>query len=83
MVVRWMVSLEEGTSMAAERTTELRNEAPSGDPTFEGMLDLEFEAFCEREADEDVTLDEVREATAGIAGSMAEAIVEEERADRI
>jgi hypothetical protein len=49
---------------------------------LEEFLDHEFEAFCAREGDESVTLEEVRRATESIPGSMAEAIIEEERADR-
>ena len=49
---------------------------------IEALLDLEFEAFCAREAADDVTLDDVLRATAGIPGGMAEAIIEGERADR-
>jgi len=52
-------------------------------PAFEDFVDLEFEAFCAREGDESVTLDEVLKATASIPGSMAEAIVEEGRAVRL
>lgn len=51
-------------------------------PTLEELVDLEFEEFCAREGDEAVTLDEVLKATASIPESMAEAIVEDERADR-
>lgn len=51
-------------------------------PTLEELIDLEFEAFCAREGDDTVTLDEMLKATASIPGSMAEAIIEDERADR-
>ena len=46
------------------------------------LLDLEFEAFCACEAADDVTLAEVLKATASIPDSMAQAIIEDERADR-
>jgi hypothetical protein len=71
-----------GRAMATERATETRDENHRVSSFLEGLLDLEFEAFCAREGDEDVTLDRVREATASIPGSMAEAVVEDERADR-
>lgn len=46
------------------------------------LIDHEFVAYCEREADDSVTLEEVRAATAKIKDSMARVIIEEERADR-
>jgi Arc/MetJ-type ribon-helix-helix transcriptional regulator len=51
-------------------------------PTLEDFVDLEFEAFCARESDDSVSLEQVRDATSAIPGSMAEVINEEERADR-
>jgi hypothetical protein len=68
--------------MATERTTDTREEPYRAGTVLEDLLDLEFEAFCAREGDVNVTLDEVRKATASIPGSMAEAITEEERTDR-
>ena len=67
----------------ATRATE-PHEPPASQvgSTMEELLDDEFVAFCAREAGEDVTLDEVLEATASIPGSMAQAIIEDERADR-
>ena len=50
--------------------------------TLEDFLDLDFLALCDREGDESITLEEVLEATSNILGSMARAIIEEERADR-
>jgi hypothetical protein len=67
--------------MATERATDTREVTFREGSILEELLDLEFEAFCTREGDENVTLDEVRRATASIPGSMAEAIIEE-RADR-
>ncbi len=49
---------------------------------LEGLIDQEFVAFCDREGDETVTLDDVLRATSKIPGSMAQVIIEEERADR-
>lgn len=63
--------------------TDPREETRQASSVPDERLDLEFEAFCVREGDEDVTLDEVRKATDGIPGSMARAIIEDERADRL
>jgi Arc/MetJ-type ribon-helix-helix transcriptional regulator len=52
-------------------------------PTLEAFIDHECVTFCSREADEHMTLEEVLQSTSKIPGSMAEAIIEEERADRI
>jgi putative addiction module CopG family antidote len=49
---------------------------------LEAMIDHEFVEQCSREGDEKITLDEVLRATSKIPGSMAQAIIEEERADR-
>ncbi|MDG3008295.1 hypothetical protein [Paludisphaera mucosa] len=68
--------------MAVDQTTETRGRPLQSKPDLDDLLDLEFEAFCAREGDEDVTLDEVREATAGIPGSMARVVDDEERAER-
>ena len=51
-------------------------------PGLEAMIDHEFEAYCAREGDDRISLDEVLEATAEIPGSMAQAIIDDERADR-
>jgi putative addiction module CopG family antidote len=51
-------------------------------PGLEAMIDHEFEAYCAREGDDRISLEEVLEATAEIPGSMAQAIIDEERADR-
>ncbi len=51
-------------------------------PTLEDLMDHEYIAYCAREADDDVTLEEVLEATSKIKDSMARVIIEEERADR-
>lgn len=46
------------------------------------LLDHDAVATCRREADDQVTLEEVRASTASIRGSMARLIIDEERADR-
>lgn len=51
-------------------------------PALEDLVDLDFVAYCAREGDENVTLEEARRATSKVPGSMAEAIIEDERADR-
>ena len=68
--------------MATERASDMRDETYQAISALEELLDLEFEAFCAREGDENVTLDEVHKATSSIPGSMAQAIIDEERADR-
>ena len=68
---------------AAERVTTgpaVRGTEPN--PSLEELIDLEFEAFCAREGDDAISLEAVRAATAKVPGSMAEAIIEDERADR-
>jgi len=54
--------------------------APEGIPDY--LIDHEFVAYCEREADDSVTLEEVRAATSKIKDSVARVVIEEERADR-
>jgi putative addiction module CopG family antidote len=51
-------------------------------PTIDDLIDHEFLDYCAREADEEVTLDEVLEATSTINDSMARVIIDDERADR-
>lgn len=68
--------------MGTKRAIDTRDETTAAGTALDEFLDLEFEAFCAHEADEDVTHEEVLKATASIPGSMAQAIIEEERADR-
>jgi putative addiction module CopG family antidote len=51
-------------------------------PGLEALIDHEFVEFCSREGDDRVTLEAVLQATSTIPGSMAQAIIEGERADR-
>lgn len=51
-------------------------------PSLDGLVDHEFVAFCGREGDDGITLEEVLQATSRIPGSMSQVIIEEERADR-
>lgn len=53
---------------------------PGGIPEY--LLDHDAIAYCEREADDSVTLEEVRAATSRIQDSMARVVIEEERAER-
>ena len=50
--------------------------------TPEDLIDWEAIASCEKEADDSITLEEVRAATSKIKGSMARVVIEEERAER-
>jgi putative addiction module CopG family antidote len=50
--------------------------------TPEDLVDWEAIASCEREADDRITLEEVRAATSKIKDSMARVVIEEERAER-
>ena len=52
-------------------------------PALEELIDSEFVAYCAREGDDRITLEEVLRATSKIPGSMSQAIIQEERADRI
>ena len=51
-------------------------------PTLEDLIDEEAIASCEPEADDRVTLEEVRAGTSTIRDSMARAVIEDERAER-
>jgi phosphosulfolactate phosphohydrolase-like enzyme len=51
-------------------------------PGLEDLIDYEVLASCAKEADDSVTLAEVRAATSKIKGSMASVVIEEERAER-
>ncbi len=55
------------------------HEAPSPD----ALIDHEFVAYCAREGDDRITIEDVLRGTSTIPGSMAQAIIDEERADRI
>jgi hypothetical protein len=51
-------------------------------PTLEDLIDDEAIASCEPEADDGVSLEEVRAATSTIKDSMARVVIEDERAER-
>jgi hypothetical protein len=67
------------TSEPESRPEESANGA---NPTLEDLIDWEAIASCEKEADDSITLEEVRAATAKIKDSMARVVIEEERAER-
>lgn len=46
------------------------------------LLDHDAVAYCEREADDSITLEEVRAGTLSIKDSMARVVIEDERAER-
>ncbi len=64
------------------RATVEDEQAGTSPPTLDDLIDHDAIAYCEREADDTITLEEVRAATAKIQGSMARAVIEEERAER-
>jgi putative addiction module CopG family antidote len=80
--VREKVQSGEFPSEDAVVEAALRKLREQETPALEGLIDHEFVEFCEREGDDSVTLDEVLRATSTIPGSMAETIIEEERAER-
>ncbi len=67
---------------AVQRFRDQENGSSNTVPTIDDLIDHEFVEYCAREADENVTMDEVLEATSTINDSMARVIIEEERADR-
>lgn len=84
--LRRFLADEPDASSATGRTARASGSFLEGEATprgaFDELIDHEFVAFCEREADDSVTLEEVRAATSKIKDSMARVIIEEERADR-
>jgi len=60
-----------------------QDEAANGaTPVLEELIDYEAIASSEKEADDSITLEEVRAATSKIKDSMARVVIEEERAER-
>ena len=55
---------------------------PEGVGIPDDLLDHDVIAYCEREADDRITLEEVRAGTSSITDSMARAVIEDERAER-
>jgi hypothetical protein len=66
--------------LAQAMPTDVEAQEPS--LVLEDLIDLDFEAFCAREGDDSVSLQQVREATSKIPGCMAETIIEDDRAER-
>ncbi len=50
--------------------------------TLEDLIDEEAVASCEAEADDGISLEDVRAATSKIKDSMARVVIEDERAER-
>jgi hypothetical protein len=67
------------TSEPDSRQTGVVNGAT---PPWDDLIDHEAIASCEKQADDSITLDEVRAATSKIRDSMARVVIEEERAER-
>jgi Arc/MetJ-type ribon-helix-helix transcriptional regulator len=51
-------------------------------PMLVDLIDYDAIASCEKEADDSITLEEVRAATSTIKDSMSRVVIEEERAER-
>jgi putative addiction module CopG family antidote len=81
--VREKVQNGEFPSEEAVVEAALRNLREQEAPALEDLIDHEFVAFCEREGDDSITLEEALRATSTIPDSMAESIIEEEWADRL
>jgi Arc/MetJ-type ribon-helix-helix transcriptional regulator len=52
-------------------------------PGLESLIDRELVEYCAREGDGRVTLEDVLRATSKVPGSMAQVIIDDERADRL
>lgn len=55
---------------------------PDGTGIPDHLLDHDAVSYAQQEADDSITLEEVRAATASIKDSMARVVIEEERAER-
>ncbi len=66
-------------SGSVSRESEPRNGAALD---VEDLIDYEAIASCEEEADDTITLEQVRAGTSKIKDSMARVVIEEERAER-
>jgi len=64
------------------RATSQDERAAATSPIPDDLIDHDAIAYCEKEADDTITLEEVRAATAKIQDSMARVVIEEERAER-
>jgi putative addiction module CopG family antidote len=80
--VREKVRSGEFPSEEAVVEAALKRLRDQGAPALDSLIDHKFVEFCGREGDDTVTLDEVLRVTSKIPGSMARAIIEDERADR-
>lgn len=64
------------------RITVLDDSPPPPTPVPDELLDREFLAYCDREADDTVTLEQVLQTTSKIEDSMARILIDEARAER-
>ncbi len=80
--VRSKVESGEFVSEQAVIETALQSLQEQEAPRLANLIDHEFVAFCEREGDDQVTLEDALRATSRITGSMARSIIDDERADR-
>ena len=86
----WEEVAQRGQELAGHRVRVTVLDDPSAPAAREGgtkaipdhLIDDDAIAYCEREADDTITLDEVRAATSTIKDSMARVVIEEERAER-
>ncbi len=80
--VREKVRSGEFPTEAAVVEAALRRFKEKEAPSVDDFIDHEFVSFCAHEGGDVPTLDEVLCAMSTIPGSMAQTIIEEERADR-
>ena len=78
---------EEAVLLEAVRRLRLEDQntccgAVAQKTTLEDLIDYDAIASCEKDADDSITLAEVRAATSKIKDSMARVVIEEERAER-
>lgn len=76
------LSEEAVVEVALKRLRDQEDESRNTRATLDDLIDHEFEEYSAREADDEVNLEEILEATSAIKDSMARVIIEEERADR-
>ena len=80
--VQYVQKLIRDHIQASPQGSEREKDSTERPATIDDLIDYDFLSYCEREADDNVTLEEVLQATSKINDSMARVIIEEERADR-
>ncbi len=79
----WEDVIQRSDELAGHRVRVIVLDSPPPSSAVpEDLLDREFMAYCAREADEQVTLEQVLQATSKIEDSMSRVLIEEERAER-